>query len=271
MIQPRFSLHPLNALETPPVELVKIAGELECSHVTIFTYIPEDAKGLYPLLERKDVDAFLKAMEGTGVTVGNLEVFGLEDDSDYAHLIEGLEVGQIIGAKRATTHLHAVDDHDIAVDRFRRFCGLAAQYGIVPGLEFHAFSAVKDLRTAAAIVRDAGCGTLVLDVLHLMRNGAYVDSIAANADLVSLVQLSDGPLEIDPDQMWREAIKERALPGQGDFPLDAILAPLSGDIIIEAEIPQYRAKKEGISAFERARRSMEATRSVTAPHMAAVA
>lgn len=269
MIQPRFSLHPLNALETPPVELVKIAGELECSHVTIFTYVPEEAKGLYPLLERKDVDAFLKAMEGTGVTVGNLEVFGLEDDGDYTHLIEGLEVGQAIGAKRATTHLHAVDDHDVAVDRFRRFCGLAAQYGVVPGLEFHAFSAVKDLRTAASIVRDAGCGTLVLDVLHLMRNGAYVDSIAENADLVSIVQLSDGPLHIDPDQMWGEAIKERALPGQGDFPLDAILAPLSGEVIIEAEIPQYRAKKEGVSRLERARRSMEATRAVTAPHIGA--
>ncbi|MGV3768572.1 MAG: sugar phosphate isomerase/epimerase family protein [Sphingobium phenoxybenzoativorans] len=267
MIQPRFSLHPLNALETPPVALVKIAGELQASHVTIFTYVPEEAKGLYPLLERKDVGAFLEALADTGVTVGNLEVFGLEDDGDYAHLVDGLEVGQMIGAKRATTHLHNVEDHDVAVDRFRRFCALAAQYGVVPGLEFHAFSAVKDLRTAAAIVRDAGCGTLVLDVLHLMRNGAHVDSIAENADLVSIVQLSDGPLQIDPDQMWGEAIKERALPGQGAFPLDAILSPLSGEIIIEAEIPQYRAKKEGVSAFERARRSMDATRAVTARHM----
>ncbi|AUW59554.1 xylose isomerase [Sphingobium sp. SCG-1] len=268
MIVPRFSLHPLNALEATPVELVRMAAELECSHVTIFTHVPEQARGLFPLLERKDVDVFLEALAETSVTVGNLEVFPLEDDGNYRHLVEGLEIGRAIGARRATTHIHAIDNHALAVDRFRRFCALAAEYDVVPGLEFNAFSAVKDIRTAAAIIRDAGCGTLVLDVLHLMRNGAYVDSVAENADLVSIVQLSDGPLEIDEGGIWREAIKERALPGQGAFPLTDILAPLSGEIIIEAEIPQYRAEKSGCSAFERARRAMEATRAVIADQRA---
>src|SRR3546814_2453633 len=95
---------------------------------------------------------------------------------------------------------------------------------------------VKDIATAVAIVREAGCGAVALDVLHLMRNGADIAAVAPNAGLIGYVQVSDGPLEL-PDEIpaWHEAVKERLLPGDGAFPLAEILRPVAGHAIRSEE------------------------------------
>lgn len=258
----RLSLHQLTALDAAPVELVALAGQLGCAHVTLFTHVPERARGFYPCVGPEDVPAMQDALAAAGVTVCNLEVFPLDQDGGLDRFAEGLRVGAALGAPRATVHLHEFDDRAIAVRRLREFCAVAADHGIVPGLEFNGFSAVKDIATAVAIVREAGCGAVALDVLHLMRNGADIGAVAENADLISYAQVCDGPLQLgdDPAAAWREAVSDRGLPGTGDFPLADILRPVVGHAVIEAEIPQSTARKAGIDALERARRAIEAVR-----------
>ena len=257
-----MSLHHLTALDASPSDLASIAGRLRCDHVTLFTHVPDQARGFYPCVTGDDVPALRDTLARAGVTVCNLEVFPLDRDGDLARFEEGLRVGAALGAPRATVHIHDVADLAAAAERFAAFSTAASGHGIVAGLEFNGFSAVKDIASAAAIVRAAGCGALVLDVLHLMRNGADLAALGRNADLVGYAQLCDGPLAIDPAEAWREAVRERRLPGDGEFPLAAILSRLGGDIVIEAEIPQAAARKAGVDAFERARRAVEAVRSV---------
>lgn len=257
-----LSLHHLTALDTSPAELISIAGRLGCPHVTLFTHVPERARGFYPCVEEADVSALEDALAAAGVAVCNIEVFSLVGDEELGQFEQGLRVGAAIGAPRATVHLHEIEDMAAAIRRFSAFAAIAADHGIVAGLEFNAFSAVRDLASAAAIVRGAGRGALVLDVLHLMRNGADVAAIADHADLIGYVQLSDGPLLIDPADAWREAVRERALPGDGAFPLADILRQVAGGAVIEAEIPQSAARKAGVEAFERARRAVDAVRAV---------
>ncbi|MBB4632396.1 sugar phosphate isomerase/epimerase family protein [Sphingosinicella soli] len=255
-----LSLHHLTVLDTSPLELVALAGDTGFAHVTLFTLVPKQARTLFPCVMPGDVAALKEALAAACVSVCNLEVFSLDQDGNLQRFEQGLKTGAALGAPRATVHLYNYDDIGAAARRLREFNAMAADYGIVPGLEFNGFSDVKDIATACAIVREAGCGSVVLDVLHLMRNGAEVSAVAPNADLITYVQVSDGPLEIPEGAAWREAIGERLLPGKGEFPLGDILAPIAPQAIMEAEIPQGAARKAGVSGAERARRAMAALR-----------
>lgn len=255
-----LSLHQLTALDATPVELIGIAGRLGCDHVCLFTHVPAAARHVYPIVTGAGVPAIGEALSAAGVMLSNLEVFPL-DGTDTADLDVGLTVGVALGASRATAHIHAAD-FATAVARFAAFADRAAAHGIIAGLEFNAFSVVRTMAEGAAIVRAAGRGSLVLDTLHLMRGGGGAGDVAALADPIGYAQLSDGPATIpDPDR-WREAVGERMLPGEGDFPLAAILAALPGDIVIEVEVPQRSAIRAGVDAETRCARAVAATRRV---------
>ena len=72
-------------------------------------------------------------------------------------------------------------------------------FGITPTLEAISYQPVASIAQAADIARQAGC-SIVVDTLHFNRfNGDGVSDqwaeLHANADLVPLLQLCDGPAE----------------------------------------------------------------------------
>lgn len=258
-----LSLHHLCALEVTPTELISLAAEAGCDHVCLFTHVPEAARHVYPMVRPADVAALGAHMAASGVSLLNLEVFPLDGTEDEARFDAALATGAALGARRATAHVHAAD-RATAIARFGRFCDLAARHGIVAGLEFNAFSAVRDIGSAAAVVRAAARanGGLVCDMLHLVRSGGTPDDVAAAADLIGYAQICDGPATIAEADRWHEAIRERMLPGSGDFPIVEALRHLAGDAVIEIEVPQTAARKAGTSARERVTRAVAATRAV---------
>lgn len=260
---PPLSLHHLTVLDVPHHALAEIAGAVGCAHVTLFTHLPEQLVGKFPCVAPGDVPALADTLAAAGVSVCNLEVFPLDRDGDLDRFAAGLEMGAALGATRATIHIHDCEDRATAARRVAAFCAVADRYGIVGGLEFNAFSAVKDIRSAVETIREAGCGSVALDALHLMRNGADVACVADAADLITYVQLCDGPL-ITHQEGWVEAVRERLLPGAGEFPLADILRPISPQAVIEAEVPQTVARKAGVSALDRARRAVDAMRACLA-------
>jgi sugar phosphate isomerase/epimerase len=257
-----LSLHPLNALDVDPVGLIGIAGRLGVGHVCLFTSVPEAAAGFYPMVAPADVDDVRRALDGEGVTLVNLEVFPLDRDGPFDHLIAGLETGARLGASRATVHIHEIAGETQAIDRFAAFAERAAGFGIVAGLEFNNFSAVRDVDMAERIVRAAGRGSLVLDTLHLVRGGGGPADAARVADIVGYVQLSDGPLDMPAEGRWAEAVRDRLPPGKGALPLADIVRPLPADAIHELEVPQSSLRKSGVDAEERCRRVVEAGRAL---------
>lgn len=258
-----LSLHQLTALDAPPDRLIRMAGALNCASVCLFTFVPEQARHIYPLIERDDVPAIANALANAGVTLCNLEVFPLDRDGDLERFAEGLETGAALGAQRATAHIHDAGGSRAAA-RFHAFAELAAGYGIEAGLEFNAFSAVRTTTAAAQIVRDAGLGSIVLDMLHLVRAGEGAEDVAAIADLIGYAQICDGPAAIEEPARWREAVGERALPGQGDFPLHAILDALQPETVVDIEVPQSAARKAGVTPEARAKYAIEAARTILA-------
>ena len=91
----------------------------------------------------------------------------------------------------------------------------------------------------------------------------YLGQLADAADLITYVQLCDGPL-ITHQEGWVEAVRERLLPGASEFPLADILRPISPQAVIEAEVPQTAARKAGVSALDRARLAVDAMRACLA-------
>jgi sugar phosphate isomerase/epimerase len=266
--QPRLSLHHLTALDASAIELIAIAGRLGCDHVCLFTHVPDPIAQLFPRVGEGDVPAVSAALREAGVSLCNLEVFPLDHDPDWAGFERSLAVGQALGATRATVHIHDIDDREGAA-MLARFCDIAAGFGIIAGLEFNGFSAVRTLPQAAAILGAANRpnASLVCDMLHLVRNGCTPADMAAERDRIGYVQLCDGPIERAESEVWHEAIRERGLPGEGEFPLAAALATLRPDTLIDVEVPQHAARKAGVTALDRARRAVEATRKLVTAHM----
>ncbi|MFS0737504.1 TIM barrel protein [Sphingomonas sp. 1P06PA] len=253
-----LSLHPLNALDAAPIDMVRIAGRVGADRVCLFTHVPGEARALYPFVAPADVPAIRDALGEAGVALSNLEVFPLDRDGELDRFREGLETGAALGATKATAHIHEATFQQ-GVDRFAAFAELAESHGITAGLEFYHFAGVCDIVTAERTVRAAGRGSLVLDVLHLIRGGHGAREAAAAADLVGYAQLSDGPLAA-PEDRWHECVVERDLPGEGEFPMAEILRSLGDDVVFEVEVPQTAAREAGVDAEGRARRSIEAAR-----------
>jgi len=264
----RLSLHHLTVLDASATELIAIAGELGCDHVCLFTHVPEAIAQLFPCVGEADVPAVSAALRQAGVTLCNLEVFSLDADPDWAGFERSLAVGQALGATRATVHIHDIDDRQGAA-MLARFCDMAVGFGITAGLEFNGLSAVRTLPQAAAILAaaDRPNASMVCDMLHLIRNGSTPAEMAAERDRIGYLQMCDGPLERPQSEVWHEAIRERGVPGTGQFPIAAALATLRSDTIIDVEVPQHAARKAGEPPLDRARRAVEATRKLVAAHM----
>jgi sugar phosphate isomerase/epimerase len=139
--------------------------------------------------------------------------------------------------------------------------------GVRPVLEFIPFTAVPRLETAAAVVRAAAqpaAGVLV-DPLHLRRSGgtpAQVAALAAaNPELLPYAQLCDAPLAPPPDGirgLYREAVRDRRLPGEGELPLRELLAALPAGIPLSVEAPMLALS--GLPASEQTKRIARAVR-----------
>lgn len=259
-----LSLAQLTVLDVEPIELISIAGELACDHVTLFTFVPARARGIYPQVTSEDLPALRSAMRAANVTAANLEIFPLDGAEDWDGFARALEVGASLGATRATFQLHNLDRTEMP-ERIARFCDLAAVHGIVAGLEFNRFSAVADISSAVGIVREANRSNaaIVLDMLHLARVGDGADKVPQAAGMIKYVQLCDGPLEIADNLRWHEAVHEREIPGLGEFPIvEALKALDPSEIIFDAEVPLGRRREAGVSPLERARLAITGARTV---------
>lgn len=257
-----LSLHHLTALDVPPAELVSIAAEVGCPSVCLFTQVEPAMSDLFPCVaDAAGVAAVTARCAETGVSVHNLEYFPVTAETDLEAFRPGLERGARLGAARATAHVHDPEPAR-GLAALAGLADLAAEYGLRIGLEFTAFSQVRDLRSAIAVVAAADRDNLdvVLDALHFFRCGGKVADLAAvDMSRIGYVQINDGLLRIADADRIDEAVFERALPGEGEFPLHAFLALIPPGPVISIETPQRARQLQGMGPLERTRLAMAAT------------
>ncbi len=257
-----LALHQITAMEASPPELLSIAAETGCRHACVFVHLPTPGVP-FPAVTGDMVPAMRARMEATGVTVSNIEYFPLTAEVDLDAFLPALDLGAALGAHRLVTHIHDPDDARAAAN-LARLSALAAERNLGVGLEFMGLTPACDtLARAVRFIdlagRPANAG-IAIDCLHLVRTGGTAAEVAAvPADYFSYAQLCDGPdLSVRGDYL-AEAMN-RMVPGEGVFPIAAILDAMPAATAVDVEVPSLTGQQQGIPALDRARRAVDAGR-----------
>ena len=262
----RLGIGFLSVFALPPLELVELAADLGCHHIsTVVQGQPLVPLGFRPYSLRDDVALrreLLAAMDHRGVTIslgdGFLVLPGAEMPSFSADLDVLAELG--------VPWINAVSlDSDLSrtFDQFAALAELAAQRSIRTAVEPVPGLTVGDLPTALAAVEHVARPDfrLLIDTMHLVRSGSSAADLAAiDPDLIGYAQLNDTRLQPRIDNYMEEAMFERMVPGEGELPLHDILSALPSGIVIEIEVPRRSLALAGVSPIDRLRPCVDAAR-----------
>lgn len=265
---PTFSLAALTALDLAPPQLIAVAAACGYQQVGLRLLPAMPGGAAYPLMDdAAGLKETIARLDGTGITVADLEVVAFRPDTEVAAFSAFFETGARLGARHI---LVAAYDPELSrfADRFAQFCEAAAPHGLTADLEFMPWTAVPDLKTAGrliALVAQPNAGVLV-DALHFDRSQSAVGDIAnILARRLHYWQLCDAPAErpASTEEMIHAARNERMFPGEGGIDLVALVRAMPPDIPVSLEVPTATLAKT-MDAEARARRALEGARRVFA-------
>lgn len=268
-----LALHQTTTMEASPVELIKIAAEVGCPEIGIFVHLPpylvpghaispDDFE--FEIVGQSHKRDMLDHMRDLDVKVANIEFFGILPDVKEEDYRAGLELGGELGARGATVWI-LDDDESRAIDNLGRFCTVAAEFGLIVGLEFVGLTvSCNTIGSAVRVVDQVGLPNmrLAIDMLSMVRTGGTAADLAALPDrYFAYAQIADGYGTHKSSTYFREAM-DRIMPGEGDWPLREILSALPAALPIDVEVPSRVAQAAGMSALDRSRWAVAATRKV---------
>lgn len=253
----------------PPVEHVKLAAQLDCSHVSMgLAPVPWKLDG-FPDWSLHDVDArreMKSAMRDLGVSLSVVEGFAVRPSVDARDRAADLDIAVELGAERASA-VCMERDLSRGLDQLAVLAELTAERGMTLTLEFAPPHAINTLAGALAAVRTLGRRNvrLVIDAMHFFRSGgAVADLMTVDPALIGYVQLCDAPRVSGGEDYLTEACFGRRCPGEGELPLRDFLSAFPADAPIGLEAPMLaNVKLDGLEAT--VRRIVSAGRRLTAP------
>lgn len=265
----RLGIECLSVFGLPPVDLVDLAADLGCGHVSMFMHgLPLVPSLGYPPFSITDDIALRKnlmaATQQLGVRISMADGFLVLPGADMHSFGAELDVVAELGVPQINA-VSLEPDRRHTFDQIGALAEEAAERGIgtlieaVPGL------AVGDLPTARAavdyIARDDV--SLLIDTMHLVRSGSTAADLAAiDPTMIGYAQLNDTTLQPRGENYAQEAMYERLVPGEGELPLAEILAALPDHIVIGLEVPQRSLALAGVPPVDRLRPCVEAARSL---------
>jgi sugar phosphate isomerase/epimerase len=256
-----LSLHHLAVTDVSPETLVEFAAELECSHICLITHLPGDAAPGVPRVRDEDVEPLRRRMTDANIAALGITSFLFAPDTDVASFEPGLARGARLGAVCANSRISDTNEQRIA-DNFGVFAELCRRYDLKPCIEFTGYQKPDALPQALRIIHQTGHGALTLDPLHIARTGtpwAMLKDI--DPTLIGYVQLCDGPLKAtEEDYVKREPFLDRLPPGDGEYPLEKLLAATPPHYPISLEVPCIRLREQGLGPRALAREIVQRTR-----------
>jgi sugar phosphate isomerase/epimerase len=236
-----LGLAPLGFLELDPPALIEVAAAAGFAWVTARTRAAVAGGAEYPLDPGSPRGRETAArIDATGVRILQVELVSLGRETDtraYRGLLEG---GAALGATRVVASGDDPDDL-VVIERLAALCELAAELDMVVDLEFMPFRAVATLPQALDIVGATGSDNacVMVDALHLFRSGGSVADVAAAPPArLGICQLCDAPSRAPASaHLATEAREGRLLPGQGELPLQELVATLPPEVSYAVEVP----------------------------------
>ncbi|MEB4211487.1 TIM barrel protein [Mycobacterium sp. 94-17] len=262
----RLGIGMLSVFGLPPIELVDLAAQLGCRHISVAVQgMPLVPLG-YPPFNLRDDDGLRKdllaAMRDQGVSISLGDGFLVLPGADVSALRGDLDALAGLGVPRVNV-VSMDPDLPRTLDQFAALTELAAQRDIgtvvepVPGLTIGDLDAALDAKNYVGRTEFR----LLIDTMHLVRSGsAATDLAAVAADAIGYAQLNDTTLRPRTDNYLEEAMFERMVPGEGELPLPDLLSALPADIVLEIEVPRRSLALAGMSPIDRLRPCVEAAR-----------
>lgn len=250
-----LALAHLSVLMCPPPEVVRIAAASGFTHIGVRVLPATPTEMRYPItLGSPLLRETKKALADNGIGVLDIEALNLDGVLTREQWLPQLEVGAEIGAK-VLNIIGSDTDRSRLIDAFGQLAADSEQYGIIASLEPSSFQPLNKIKCAQDIVRAAGRGGIMLDILHFYRAGhTLADLDALDMSLMTMVQLCDAPAKsphqysinksivpmnqsVDGSDLQREARLKRLLPDEGSLGLDEVLKRIPVSVPISVEVP----------------------------------
>lgn len=262
----RLSLDHLTVFSLTPPQQIALAARLGCDAVSIRVQpMPQgEIPGLDMIGDTPMRRETKRLSRDLGVDIHLVEAFMVFGRTDIETFRPALESAAELGARIANV---ACMDRDRGRfhQKFAQFCELAAEYGIKTSVEpfgagpmFHVSEAWDAVNQCGR--PDAG---IMTDILHMVRSGDSPSDLACfEPSRIHYAQLSDGPLQLPADQVIDEAMYDRHLPGDGEFPLADFIRAIPENVPLGLEVPMRRLEQAGVSAEDRAAMVVKAARTL---------
>ncbi len=206
-------------------------------------------RGIFPVVDASNKSNMLAAMRDHDIAVSNVEFFPILPMGNVADFRTGLALGAELGAARAVCHIHDTDQAR-AVDALGQLADDAAGFGLSIGLEFMGITpGCTSLHQAAWFVDQVSRPNvgIAVDMLHLVRTGGTATDVAGlDSRYFSYAQICDGQGSGASSDYMGEALN-RQKPGDGDFPMQAIIEALPLSCALDVEIPNFALFEQGQS------------------------
>ena len=259
-----LSLAHLSLIALAPDALIRTAGEAGFDLVDLRLAPATPSDRVYSKDELKVLcRALPPILRYAGLRVWDIEIIRLNDQTRSEDYLPLMETAAALGARRIKLVCDS-SDHSRAAALLGELCDLAHAFGLVLDLEYMIFSGIKSLRDAIAVVEAAGRPNLkvLVDALHWVRAGDVEEIKSVDIGRLGYVQLCDGPLRGPSDRqaLIQEARTNRLAPGDGEFPLDALLTAMPPNCVASLEVPL----PPGREPLAHARALVQATRALAA-------
>lgn len=233
-INPPLGIAHFSCIDVPPLEFVRLAGEIGYAAVGLRLHPAFQGAPFYTLRPGSAEMRLVKAaLQHGGVTVYDIEFVVIDEAFSASDLLPVLDCAGELGARRLSV---CGDDSDGVrfIDNLTALATLAGKFGMSVDLEIMPWRQIGTLATGVAAVeatQRTNVGILI-DALHLSRSGAIpADLQTVSKGLIQSVQLCDAVAECPADNtaLVAEARGGRLLPGQGALPLQDLLGAVPLD------------------------------------------
>ena len=174
-----------------------------------------------------------------GMHVHDIEIVRIKPGFDASSLAGVLDSAQALGARCVMVN---VDDSDAAraADSIGALAERARPHGLVLGLEFMVYTAMRSLQAAQqmAVASKSDGVRIVIDALHFFRSGAVPHDMGGAHIDRHFMQVNDAPAQRHPGlSAAEEGRAHRLYPGEGGLPVAQLLAHLAPDALLSVEAP----------------------------------
>ena len=253
----RLALEFISTLGMPPVQHVELAARMGIGKIGFApSPIAANPHG-YPAWDLRDDPALLRdtkaALSTNNVAVSLGEGFLILPGMEIADAAPIMDLMAELGAPMVNC-IVMEQDRPRAFDQFALYAQMAAARGMLAALEYMPMMWPINVHEAADFVAESGAtnARVLIDAMHFYRGGSQAADLArVDPALIGYVQICDVPMPPTNPDYGMEARDNRLAPGEGDLPLDELLAALPRGLTIGLELPMAAKAQAGMGPEER--------------------